>query len=416
MTSTPKPLSVESGSIGAQYATAGFGLENLPYASFVPAHGPARLGVRIGDRVVDVAAALQHDQGTPAAVSAAAAGPNLDLLLAAGRRIWDELRARLTDLLASATAAPALQPELYHLDSVELRLPFTVADYVDFYASECHATNVGRIFRPDQAPLTPNWKHLPIGYHGRSGTVVASGADITRPKGLRPEPGGLPTFGPSRKLDIEAEVGFVLGGSAPAGEVKLTDASDHIFGAVLVNDWSARDIQAFEYVPLGPFLGKSFATSISPWVVPMTALKAARVSPPARQTALAPYLDDSVTEPWGLNISLEVVLDGQTVSRPPFASMYWTSAQMLAHMTVNGAGLRAGDFFASGTVSGPNRSQRGSFLELSWSGKEPLVLDNGKEFTFLEDDNEVSISGTAPGPHGSFINFGEVTGRILPAS
>lgn len=416
MTSTRKPPFVESGSIAAQYATAGFDLENLPYASFVPAQGPARLGVRIGDRVVDVAAALKHDQGTPTAVSAVAAGPNLDLLLAAGSRIWDELRARLIGLFAAATAAPALQAELYHLDAVELRLPFTVADYVDFYASEYHATNVGRIFRPDQAPLTPNWKHLPIGYHGRSGTVVASGAGITRPKGLRPEPGGLPTFGPSRKLDIEAEVGFVLGGSAPAGEVKLTDAGDHIFGAVLVNDWSARDIQAFEYVPLGPFLGKSFATSISPWVVPMAALKAARVSPPARQTALAPYLDDGAAEPWGLDISLEVVLDGQTVSRPPFASMYWTPAQMLAHMTVNGAGLRAGDFFASGTVSGPDRSQRGSFLELSWSGKEPLVLDNGKELTFLEDENEVSIRGTAPGPHGSFINFGEVTGRILPAA
>jgi fumarylacetoacetase len=408
--------SVQSGSIAAQYATPGFGIENLPYASFAPGAGQdPRLGVRIGGQVLDVAAALADDGGASAAVRAAVAGPNLDLLLSAGRPVWDELRARLTALLGSADAAPALQPHLHSVDAVELRMPFTVADYVDFYASENHATNVGRIFRPDQAPLTPNWKHLPIGYHGRAGTVVPSGTDVPRPKGLRPEPEGTPSFGPSRRLDIEAEVGFVLGGSAPAGEVKLADAGNHLFGVVLVNDWSARDIQAFEYVPLGPFLGKSFATSISLWVVPMAALEAARVAPPAREKALASYLDDSAAEPWGLDISLEVALDGQTVSRPPFATMYWTPAQMLAHMTVNGAGLRSGDFFASGTVSGTEKDQRGSFLELSWSGKEPLPLDNGKELTFLEDKNEVVIRATAPGPDGSVIDFGEVAGRILPA-
>lgn len=405
----------ENGSIARNYATEGFGIENLPYASFAPAGQQARLGVRIGNSVLDVAAAINADAEATAALRTAVAGPNLDALLAAVRPVWEELRTRLTALIGAAGGAASLEKNLYDVDAVRLQLPFTVADYVDFYASENHATNVGRIFRPDQAALTPNWKHLPIGYHGRAGTIVPSGTDVPRPKGLRPEPDGVPTFGPSRRLDIEAEVGFVVGAGVPEGEVKLADARDHIFGLVLVNDWSARDIQAYEYVPLGPFLGKSFATSVSLWVVPVQALDAARVTPPARTTALAGYLDDSNSEPWGFDIALEVVLDGQTVSRPPVATMYWTAAQMLAHMTVNGAGLRSGDFFASGTVSGTEKNQRGSFLELSWSGKEPLKLDSGREMSFLEDGNTVEIRGTAPGPDGSMINFGEVAGRIKPA-
>ncbi|QCB97837.1 fumarylacetoacetase [Arthrobacter sp. PAMC25564] len=405
----------ENGSIAWKYATEGFGIENLPYASFAPAGQEARLGVRIGNSVLDVPAAVNADAAASSALRAAVAGPNLDALLAAGRPVWEELRARLTALIGSAAAAAALEENLHDVDAVRLQLPFTVADYVDFYASENHASNVGRIFRPDQAALTPNWKHLPIGYHGRAGTIVPSGTDIPRPKGLRPEPDGVPTFGPSRRLDIEAEVGFVIGAGVPEGEVKLADAGDHIFGLVLVNDWSARDIQAYEYVPLGPFLGKSFATSVSLWVVPVQALDAARVTPPARTKPLAGYLDDSNAEPWGFDIALEVVLDGQTVSRPPVAGMYWTAAQMLAHMTVNGAGLRSGDFFASGTVSGTEKNQRGSFLELSWSGKEPLKLDSGREMSFLEDGNTVGIRGTAPGPGGTRINFGEVAGRIRPA-
>jgi fumarylacetoacetase len=414
----------ESGSIAARYATEGFGLGNLPYASFAPAGGEPRLGVRIGNHVLDVAAALSgspgvtdrgdHDKAS-SELLAAVGGPNLDRLLAAGRPVWDALRAGLTGLLGSNNAAEGLAPLLHEVAAVQLFLPFTVADYVDFYASENHATNVGRIFRPDQAPLTPNWKHLPIGYHGRAGTIVPSGTTIARPKGLRPEPGGVPSFGPCRKLDIEAEVGFVVGGNKPAGEAGLKDARDHLFGVVLVNDWSARDIQAFEYVPLGPFLGKSFGTSMSLWVVPLAALDAARVAPPARENPLAGYLDDAATEPWGFAIALEVELDGEVISRPPFAGMYWTAAQMLAHMTVNGAGLRSGDFFASGTVSGTEKDQRGSFLELSWSGKEPLVLASGQEVSFLEDGHEVIIRGTAPGADGTVISFGGVAGRIVPA-
>ena len=284
-------------------------------------------------------------------------------------------------------------------------------DDVDFYASEHHASNVGRIFRPGGEPLTPNWKHLPIGYHGRSGTVVVSGTPVTRPRGQRRGEQG-PTFGPSQRLDFEAEVGYVVGAGSPPGVPVTTDAfADHVFGAFLVNDWSARDIQAWETVPLGPFLAKSFATSISPWVVPLDALEQARVSPPPQDPEPLPYLAD--TDKWGLDLALEVRLNGHVVSRPPYVGMYWTPAQMLAHMTVNGASARTGDFYASGTVSGPAREQRGCLLELSWGGAEPLALPDGSVRAFLEDGDEVTITATAPGADGTRIGFGEVTGRIL---
>jgi fumarylacetoacetase len=296
---------------------------------------------------------------------------------------------------------------------VQLHMPFDVGDYVDFYSSQHHAENVGAIFRPDSPALPAAWKHLPIGYHGRAGTVVVSGTDIVRPSGLR-RVGDAIGFGPSLRLDIEAEVGFVVGvPSALGSPVPAAAFADHVFGVVLVNDWSARDIQAFEYVPLGPFLGKSFATSISPWVVPLAALEVARVAPPPRDPEPAPYLRDD--RPWGLALELEVSWNGTVVSRPPFAGMYWTPDQQLAHLTVNGASLRTGDLYASGTVSGPERDQRGSFLELSWNGSEPVTLDDGATRTFLEDGDVVSVQAWAPGAEGTRIGFGEVTGRVLPA-
>jgi fumarylacetoacetase len=288
-----------------------------------------------------------------------------------------------------------------------------VADYVDFYSSRQHAENVGRIFRPDAEPLPPNWRHLPIGYHGRAGTVAVSGTPVIRPSG-QSATGGVPAFGPSRRLDFEAELGFVVGTPTAAGTaVPVGDFAEHVFGVCLVDDWSARDLQAWEYVPLGPFLGKSFLTSISPWVVPLAALEAARVAPPARDPQPLPYLRDD--GPWALDITLEVRLNGSLVSRPPAAGLYWTGAQQLAHLTVNGAPLRVGDLYASGTVSGPDRDQWGSLLELSWNGAEPLPLDDGSSRSFLEDGDEVTISATAPGPGGSRISFGDVTGRVLPA-
>jgi fumarylacetoacetase len=291
-----------------------------------------------------------------------------------------------------------------------------VADYVDFYSSRHHAENLGRILRPDGEPLTPNWRHLPVGYHGRAGTVRVSGTPVVRPSGQRRAPTDeAPTFGPSRRLDVEAEVGFVVGTPSALGRpVPLADFPEHVFGVCLVNDWSARDLQAWEYVPLGPFLGKSFLTSVSPWVVPLAALEAARVAAPERDVPLLSYLDDT-GRPWGLDLTLEVRLNGELVSRPPFGQLYWTPAQQLAHLTVNGASLRTGDLYASGTVSGPERDQRGSFIELSWGGEEPIPLADGTTRTFLEDGDVVTIAATAPGTAGGRISLGEVTGRVEPA-
>jgi fumarylacetoacetase len=394
-------------------ADTGFGPTNLPYGVFSRAGAPGRVGVAIGEDVLDIAPVAERlaESLTPLLDR-----PVLNPLLAAGPAVWDQLRGRLAEWLTTSAHADVVRPHLIPLSEVELRLPFEVGDYVDFYASEQHATNLGRMFRPGSEPLTPNWKHLPIGYHGRSGTIVASGTPIRRPHGQRKAPDETaPTFGPSRRLDIEAELGFVVGVPSRLGQPVPVDAFDeHVFGVCLVNDWSARDIQAWEYVPLGPFLGKSFATSVSPWVVPLAALQDARVAPPPRDPPLLSYLRDG--KDWGLDITLEVRLNGQLISRPPAAGLYWTAAQQLAHMTVNGASVRTGDLYASGTVSGPAPDQRGSLIELSWGGSEPIELADGTMRTFLEDGDTVSISATAPGPDGSRIAFGEVTGTVVPAA
>ena len=341
--------------------------------------------------------------------------PSLNAFMAQGRARWSEVRARITELLTGERHRGAVEAALRPLSAVRLHLPFAAGDYVDFFGNEYHAANAGRLFRPDSEPLPPNWKHLPIGYHGRSGTIVPSGTPVPRPRGQRPgQPPGEsgPTFGPSRRLDFEAEVGFVIG-IEWAGPVRVSEFAEHVFGVFLLNDWSARDLQAWESRPLGPFLAKSFATSISPWVVPLDALEHARVSPPPRDPEPLPYLAD--TDKWGLDLTLEVRLNGQLVSRPPFAATYWTAAQMLAHMTSNGASTRTGDLFASGTVSGPDRDQGGCLLELSWGGAEPLTLADGSVRSYLEDGDEVAISATAPAADGGRIGFGEVTGQILPS-
>lgn len=390
-----------------------FGPHNLPYGVFTTADQPERrrLGVRVGGHVLDAGAAA-HALGSPYA--ALLDRPGLNPLMAAGRTAWRDVRRALTAWVTVPAHRPDIEPLLHPLGSVTMHLPYEVADYVDFYASEHHATNVGRIFRPDGDALTPNWKHLPIGYHGRAGTVVVSGTDVVRPSGQRKGPADpVPVFGPSVKLDIEAEVGFVVGTPSRQGSpVELASFRDHVFGLSLLNDWSARDIQAWEYVPLGPFLGKSFATSVSAWVTPLEALDAARVRPPARTDGLLPYLDDAdEEEPGGFDLRISVSLNGHVISEPPFSTMYWTAAQQLAHMTVNGASLRTGDLFASGTVSGARREERGSFLELTWNGTEPLELPDGKR-TFLEDGDEVTMTAWAPGPDGTRVGLGEVTGRI----
>jgi fumarylacetoacetase len=359
-----------------------------------------RCAVRIGDFALDLDAA-------EAAELVLAAGslrePDLDTFLAMGPAHWSAVRARVTELLDDASQRSAVEPLLIPLAEVTTRLAWTVADYVDFYSSEHHASNVGQIFRPGQPALLPNWKHLPIGYHGRAGTVVVSDTPIVRPSGQR----AVGDFGPCKRLDIEAEVGFVVGVGSRMGEsVPWQQFSEHVFGVVLVNDWSARDIQAWEYQPLGPFLGKSFATSVSAWITPLAALEAAWTSAPAQDPAVLPYLADD-RRVLGLDISVE--WNGFEVSRPPFASMYWTPAQQLAHMTVNGASLRTGDLFASGTVSGPARAEVGSFLELSWNGSEPVSIGDQKR-SYLEDGDTVTVRARA----GS-IEIAPVTGKVFPA-
>ncbi|MCK2244623.1 MULTISPECIES: fumarylacetoacetase [unclassified Crossiella] len=393
-------------------ADSPYSVHNLPYGVFSVGDGPRRVGVRIGDHVLDLAALAAAD-----ALDAAEAlsTKHLNAFMALGPAVWRSTRAWLTGKLTDPVHRDQVLPHLLPLAGVRLHLPFEVADYVDFYASEHHAANLGKLFRPGSDPLTPNWKHLPIGYHGRAGTVVVSGTPITRPRGQRrPNAETPPVYGPSARLDIEAEIGFVVGvPTEPGAPMPISQFAEHVFGVVVVNDWSARDIQAWEYVPLGPFLGKSFAATVSAWVVPLEALAAARVSGPVQDPEPLPYL--RVDEPWGLDLRLEVEWNGVVVSRPPFGQMYWSAAQQLAHLTANGASLRTGDFFASGTVPGPGRDQVGSFIELSWNGTEPVTFADGSARTFLADGDRVTIRATAPAADGGRIGFGEVTGIIQPA-
>lgn len=378
----------------------------LPYGSFTSPdmRGVPRVGVAFGDRVLDLTAAAPTLVPRHAELFARGV---LDPLLAAGPVVWAEVRSALqsVDLTQHATLS---------LPDVQMLLPFTVADYVDFYASEYHATRAGRILRPGAAALAPNWHTMPVGYHGRAGTIVVSGTPVRRPIGqLPPIEDAPPAVGPTRRLDFEAEVGYVVGAPSAAGQPVSVDAfTQHAFGVCLLNDWSARDIQGWESRPLGPFLGKSFATSISPWIVPLAALEAARRPVPSAATAL-PYLRE--TSPWGLDLTLEVRVEGHLIARLPYTAMHWSPAQMLAHLTVNGTALRTGDLFASGTVSGPGDDQCGCLLEATRNGEHPLALPDGTALAWLEDGMEIAISGTAAGPAETRLWLGEVRGRVEPA-
>jgi len=391
-----------------------FGLQTLPYGVFTTRDRPTepRTGVAVGDRVLDLTAAT--DRLLPGRAHLFTSG-SLNAFLDAGDRAWDQIRGAITHWLSRAEFRDALQDLLVPAGSAALRMPFAVADYADFYASEYHASNVGRMFRPGTEPLNPNWRHMPVGYHGRAGTVVVSGTPIRRPSGqVRPVGDGGPGFGPTARLDFEAELGFVVGVESLPGEpVPIGRFTEHVFGVCLVNDWSARDLQPWESAPLGPFLSKSFATTIGPWVVPLAALEAARIRPGSRGTDLLPYLTES--EDWGLDVDFEVTLNGHVISRPPFAAMHWSPAQMLAHMTVNGASLRTGDLYASGTVSGPDPGQRGCIMELTWNGTEPLTLPDGTTRAWIEDSDELIITAAAAGPDGTRVALGEARGQIMPA-
>jgi fumarylacetoacetase len=400
-----------------------FPAEHLPLGVFSTGRGEPRVGVRIGDKVLDLARLAADGLVGIRAAGEAFAAPTLNPFLALGPETWLAVRDRLTDLVCDPAAEARVAPALVPLAAARLRLPIAVADYVDFYSSIEHATNLGRLFRPDAEPLLPNWRHLPVAYHGRAGTVVVSGTPVTRPAGQRRAGDGSIGFGPSTRLDIELELGFVVGIPSQHGcPVPIGEAADHVFGVVLVNDWSARDIQVWEAQPLGPFLGKSFATTMSAWVTPLAALAGCRVDGPVQDPEPLEYL--RLAEPWGLDIDLEVALSpsdaGVTVARPATitrgtaAGLYWRLPQQIAHLTVNGAHLRTGDLLASGTISGPDRGSEGSLIELTLGGAEPLEIA-GVQRTFLEDGDEVVLRGRAHPAEGVTIELGDATGRIVPA-
>lgn len=377
----------------------GFGIANLPYGSVQrDASSEPRLCVRLNDQAIELAR-LEADLGVQRDLFDA---PNLDRLLAADPAGWSDLRRGVQRAVAAGVPPAASMS----LDDAVMRLPFTVNDYVDFYSSLEHASNLGRMFRPDADPLPPNWRHVPIGYHGRAGTVVVSGTPIGRPSGQRLAD-GTPVFGPTQALDIELELAFVTGGppNRLGDPLGMAQAARRIFGVMLMNDWSARDIQRWEYVPLGPFLGKSFATSISGWVVPFAALEPYRVPPREQHPPPLPYLRTGPR--WALAIDLEVELNGEVVSRSNASGLYWTVTQLLAHAASNGAVIRPGDLFATGTISGEVPGSEGSLIELTRNGERPLTV-SGRRRTFLADGDRVVLRGRA-----GDVALGEVSGEIV---
>jgi fumarylacetoacetase len=408
-------------------ADSHFPIQNLPYGVFRRAAGEPRVGVAIGDHVLDLG--LLDERGLLDVPSLRGrrvfAQPALNAFLALGRAAWDEARTRISRLLRADEPTlrdnPGLREQaLVPRADVRLLLPAVIGDYTDFYSSREHATNVGTMLRGPDNALNPNWLHLPVAYHGRSSSVVVSGTDVRRPHGqVKPANAAAPSFGPSRSLDFELEMGCLVGPGNELGRpIPVAAAADHLFGMVLVNDWSARDVQAWEYVPLGPFLAKNFATSVSPWVVPLTALEPFRVPGPMQEPPPLPYL--RTKGDWAYDVRLEVYLQGATMDRPQCVctsnarSLYWNVCQQLAHHTSNGCNLRPGDLLATGTISGPTPDSYGSLLELSWRGSRPLQLPGGATRAFLEDGDRVTLTGWCQG-QGYRVGFGEVTGKILPA-
>jgi fumarylacetoacetase len=401
-----------------------FPIQNLPYGVF-SANGLApRVGVAIGDYVLDLWQ-LEQDCRLDVGPLGVFSSPSLNPFMALGPQVWSKTRARISELLRSDH--PELRDNeklrkraLVPIADVKLHLPITVAGYTDFYSSKEHATNVGVMFRGKDNALQPNWLHMPIGYNGRASTVVVSGTKVRRPRGqLKPPNVDVPSFGPCKRLDFELEMGVVIGQSSKMGEM-LTEkqAEEMIFGFVILNDWSARDIQQWEYVPLGPFQAKAFATSISPWVVTREALEPFRVQGPAQEPAPLPYLRQ--VQPNNYDLVLDVALRAQAMNEPAricrtnFKYMYWSSVQQLVHHASSGCAMNVGDLLGSGTISGPEKDQRGSLLEISWNGTEPVELAGGIKRSFLEDSDSLVMRGWCQG-EGYRVGFGEVEGTILPA-
>jgi fumarylacetoacetase len=410
----------------ANEAGADFAIQNLPYGVFSTAGEPKRVGIAIGDRVLDLAVIEAAGLLRPAVEATVFDKPDVNAFMALGPTAWKSARATISELLQAGNDRLAGDPvladrALVPMNRVELHLPLFVRSFTDFYASKEHATNVGAMFRDPDNALMPNWLHIPIGYNGRASTVVVSGTPIHRPLGQTKAPQSeTPTFGASTKLDIELELGTVVGSPSRMGEpITVAQAYDMIFGYVLLNDWSARDIQAWEYQPLGPFLAKAFATSISPWIVTRDALEPFRVATPARIKPLLPYLTER--EPYNYDIALEVELrpagvqKATRVSRTNYKYMYYSAAQQLAHHAVSGCRMCTGDLLGSGTISGPTKDSLGSLLEASRNGKEPLQLEGGAVRSFLEDGDSVTIKGWCEGK-GYRVGFGACEGTILPAA
>ena len=399
----------------ANRAETPFPLNNLPYGVFSVGGDAPRCGVAIGDMILDLAAAESAGLVTLQEGPAFDA-PSWNKLMAMGPAVWADLRSQLMVLLGEDGNQDA--PLVAQADAV-MHMPFDVAEYTDFYAGKHHAMNVGTMFRGPENALPPNWLHIPIGYNGRASSVVVSGTDITRPNGQTKAPDAdTPSFGPCKRLDIELEMGAIVGTSSQLGQpISVAQADEMIFGYVLLNDWSARDIQAWEYQPLGPFQAKAFATSISPWIVTTAALEPFRTSTPAREKDLLPYLAEP--KPGLFDIALEVTMapagkPATTIARTNYSQMYYSSAQQLAHHASSGCAMSTGDLLGSGTISGPEKSERGSLLELTWGGKEPLTLDSGETRSFIEDGDCLTLTGAAQGD-GYQIGFGSCTGTIQPA-
>ena len=399
-----------------------FPIQNLPYGIFKHPRFPApRVGVAIGDLILDLAELEQQgllaDYGDGESIFSC---DNLNGLMRQGRKTWSQLRSRLTQLMSVDCAEIRDDQELRvavlrKQSECEMQLPVAVPDYTDFYSSRDHATNVGTMLRGAENALQPNWLHLPVAYHGRSGSLIPSGTDIYRPHGQLAEN----KFGPSRALDFELEMGFFVGAETTLGDpIEISKTPEHIFGMVLVNDWSARDIQKWEYVPLGPFLAKNFATSISPWVVTTDALAPFQRPLPAQDPPVQPYL--SWQQDYTYDIDLRVALtaanteDVLEITRSNFQYLYWSMHQQLAHHTVSGCNVRVGDLLASGTISGPEKISQGCLLELSWRGAEPLELPGGQKRIFLEDGDRITMTGWCQGADYR-VGFGEVTAKLLPA-
>lgn len=405
-----------------------FSMQNLPYAVMETADGGCAVCTAIGDRAINLS--VLHEAGLFSETSIADenvfAKDNLNAFMATGRQTWTQLRKRLCEILAEGGDSALKDNERLRDIAIEsradlrLKLPVRIGDFTDFYSSKYHATNVGTMFRGKENALMPNWLHLPVGYHGRASTIFPSGFDIRRPCGqTKPDDADAPGYGPSRLLDFELEMGFFVGKANKHGtRVSTEQTPDHIFGMVLVNDWSARDLQKWEYQPLGPFLGKSFATTISPWVVTLDALEPFKTSAPQRETPILPYLQEKRDSAY--DIELEAYVQSAKMSEPMrltrtnFKHMYWTIAQQLAHHTVNGTAMQVGDLCGSGTISGPTKESRGCMLELCWKGTEPIQLPDGTERKFFADGDTVSIRGWCQGD-GFRVGFGECSATILPA-